>query len=347
MAVSFLEKLTFTKHLATMIKAGITVNEALASLENQTRSRQFKKALKEITASVINGNSLSKSLSKHPHIFDQYYVSFVGVGEESGNLEENLGFLATQLAKEYTTQKKVQGALLYPALVFFSTIFIGGGISFFVLPKLVDFFDALDVQLPLATRILLGFANIMKSSGLFIFVGLILFFAIFALIFNLNFIKPIWQRLLLAIPLFGPIFASSQLSQFTRNIGTLLKSGVPIDKALDVSANASSYVVFRSGISRVLNDVQKGKSLTDSFKEENIFPSLVDKMIAVGEKSGKLDESFLYLADFYDEEVDNTSRNLSTLIEPVLLLFIGVLVGFVALAIISPIYQLTGSIGRQ
>lgn len=346
--VGFLDKLLFTKHLTTMIKAGIPIAEALKTLVDQTKSASFKKVLSAVLADVENGQSLAKSLGKHPKVFDQFYISLIEVGEESGTLEENLDFLAKQLAKDYNLRKKIQGAMLYPGLVFTATFIMGGFIALFILPKLVDFFSAFEIELPLATRILLFFANMMKNYGTFLFFGFLVLLSLSYLVIHLPKVKPKWHSLILKFPIFGDLLAYSQLARFSRNLGTLLKSGVPVTKSLEVTVNTLSNLKFKSDLGEVALSLSKGKNIGDALEKNKFseFPPLVSKMISVGEKTGKIEETLLYLGDFYEDEIDNISKNLTTILEPVLLITIGLVVGFVALAIISPIYELTGSIRR-
>lgn len=346
--VSFVEKVTFTKHLATMVKAGIPLAEALDSLTQNTKSTAFQAILKSVLADVQNGQSLAGSLKKHPRVFDQFYTSLVAVGEESGSLEKSLDFLAKQLAKDYSLRKKIQGALMYPALVFVATFVMGGFISLVILPQLVGFFAAFNTQLPLSTRILLWFANLMKNYGLIIFAGIGLISGLFYFIVHLPKIKPAWDAAILKFPLFGGLIAYGQLARFSRNLGVLLQTGVPVDRSLDVTANTLSNLKFKNDLLEVSQSLSRGKSIGSALDNRKYpeFPSIVSKMIAVGEKTGKLDESLLYLGDFYEDEIDIISKNLTTVLEPILLLSIGLVVGFVALAIISPIYELTGSIRK-
>jgi type IV pilus assembly protein PilC len=341
------EIISFTKHLATLTKAGVPIAESLASLAEQPWSSAFKSAIKDILRNINNGQSLAKSLGAHPKIFNQYYISFIEIGEEAGTLEENLAYLSEQLYKDSSSRKRVETAMLYPAIVLTTAFLIGGSISLFILPKLVDFFASFEMELPLATRLLLSFANLMKTSGPLIFLGIFLIIAFFSFLFSQTPFKSLWGAILLKLPIVGRVNANLQLIRFSRNLGTLLKSGVPIVRALDVTEKTLSNSVYKRALSVAVGDVEKGKSLSDSISKNKIFPSLITKMISVGEKSGKLDESLLYLADYYDDEMENFNKNLSIVIEPILLIFIGLIVGFIALAIISPIYQLTGSLGRQ
>lgn len=346
--VPFLDKLLFTKHLATMVKAGIPIAEALATLVDQTKSKVFKKVLAGVLADVENGQSLAKSLEKFPKVFDRFYTSLIEIGEESGTLEENLDFLAKQLAKNYALRKKIQAAMLYPGLVFTATFIMGGFIALFVLPKLVDFFSAFEIELPITTKILLFFANTMKNYGVLIFAGLVLFLFVSSLILHLPKVKPWWHKVILKFPLFGEMLAYGQLARFARNLGTLIKSGVPVTKSLETTAATLNNLKFQTDLEEINQYLTKGKNIGDALDNKKYaeFPPLVSKMVSVGEKTGKLEDTLLYLGDFYEDEIDNISKNLTTILEPVLLISIGLVVGFVALAIISPIYELTGSIRR-
>ena len=334
------------------MKSGITIAESLTSLIEQTKSEALRQVLIGVMKDIENGQSLSKAMEKHPRVFDKLFSSLISVGEESGTLQENLVFLADQLTKEYELRKKVQGAMLYPVLIFIATASMSIFISLFILPKLTDFFASFSMTLPLSTRILLGFAHIMKLYGTWIIGGLLgaVFLALFLL--RIKFFKRLADIATLRIPLFGELIAYGQLSRFSRNLGTLLKSGVPLAVALDTAGSTLDHSLFYEAVVIAQEKAKTGIQLATALQLKRyklykaLFPSLVIKMIAVGEKTGKLDETLLYLSEFYDQEIDNFSKNIMTIIEPVMLLGIGVIVGFVAIAIIGPIYQLTGSIQR-
>jgi type II secretory pathway component PulF len=346
--ISHLDRLLFTKHLATMIKAGIPLSEAITTLKEQSKSASLKAILISVQADIENGQALAKALTNHPKAFDQFYISLIEIGEASGSLEKNLEFLAKQLSKDYTLRKKIQGAMLYPLMVFLAAIIMGGFISLAVLPKLVSFFDAFEVDLPTSTKILLFIANYMKNYGVIFFLGLIGFFILLSFVLNSKLIKPWWHKVILKIPLFGGLISSGQLARFSRNLGTLIQSGVPIIKSLDTTAATLNNLKFKTDIENLSASLSKGKKIgeTLSTKSFESFPALVSKMVSVGEKTGKLEDTLMYLAEFFEDEIDNLSKNLTTVLEPILLIAIGLTVAFVALAIISPIYELTGSIRR-
>lgn len=346
--VSQLDVLLFTRHLATMIKSGIPISEALLTLSHQTKNQTFKKIIDSVSANVQNGQPLAKALAKQPKIFDQFYVSLIEISEKSGSMDENLDFIAKQLAKNYSLKKKIQTALLYPSLIFVTAVIMGGFISLFILPQLVDFFEALDIDLPLTTKILLIIASAFKNYGTLIIVFFISFFVLFKAIIKTSLIKPKWDALLIKLPIIGAFIVSSQLAQFSRNFGLLVKSGIPIQKSIDITANTLSNLKFKNDLLNISSSLAKGINISEEMEKERYseFPPLVSKMIGVGEKTGNIDESLLYLGDFYEEEIDNFSKNLTTVLEPILLVTIGLIVGFVALSIITPIYELTGSIRR-
>jgi len=343
-----LDKLLFTKYMAEMLKSGIPLDEAISTAKDQSKNKYFQKVLASIEESVRNGQSLNKSLSKFPDDFGPLYTSLVKVGEESGNLEENLGYLATQIKKSYEFTKKVQGAMLYPGIILAVTFIAGGGLAIFVLPQLVDLFKSLNTKLPLSTQILLFVANLMKDYGILIMASIIGLFVFAGFLLQTAFVKPKWHKFLLILPGLGSLLQNIQLTNLCRNLGLMLKSGLTLVPSLKTEYEATENLVYKAYLKRLITAAETGKELSEEMRLHRFtfLPVIMTKMVGIGEKTGKLDETFLYLGDFFEEEVDETTKNLSTIIEPVLLLVIGLGVGFIALAIISPIYELTGSIKK-
>jgi len=346
--VTFLDKLLFAKHLAVMLKSGINIAEAIESIAISTKSNKFNKVLTQVSADIANGQSLAKALKKHPKVFSNFFVSLIEVGEGSGTLDQSLSYLAEHLAKEYALSKKIQGALLYPTIVLVAVTLVGIGMSLFVLPQLTNLFNSLDVDLPITTVILLYFSNLMKNHGIFIISSLIGIIILLRILILQPFFRQKWDRFILSLPLFGELIVNQQVSSICRNLGIMLKSGLPITRSLAIQHESTENYVFKNYLIQLQKSVNKGKEMGKELDEGSYskFPEVAIKIIAVGEKTGKLDEVFLYLGDFFEEEVDNTAKNLSVILEPIVLLIIGLFVGFVALAIISPIYELTGSIRR-
>lgn len=347
-SVTPLDILFFTKHLSVMLKSGIPITESIATLKDQTKNIAFKNILDQIQSDIENGQTLAFSLAKHSRVFSSLYLSLITIGEKSGNLEDSLEYLARQLKKSYDFNKKIQGATLYPKLILAATIIMGSFMSLFVLPKLVDLFNSLDVKLPLSTKILLFIANLMKNYGIIIAIAFAGAGVLISLILRTSFVKPKWHKFILSLPLIGNLNQNIEMASFCRNMGIMLKSGLTIIDALQAQFNATDNPVYKDYLGNFLKSVEKGKKLSDEMtnKKYQFIPAIVTKMIGVGENTGKLEDVLLYLGDFFEEDVDDTTRNFSSILEPVLLLAIGVAVAFVSLAIISPIYQLTSGIRR-
>jgi type IV pilus assembly protein PilC len=257
-------------------------------------------------------------------------------------------YITVQLEKRFTLQKKIQTASLYPTLVLTAAVAMAAFLAYGILPQLIDFFTAFDVELPPTTQLLLFLANAFKFHGWLIGLTGVGAVVLAAYLMRAPFSKPVWDRFVLRIPVLGSFVAAAQLTQFSRNLGMLITTGVPAAGALTITASTLSNTAFSSAALKLEAALIKGKSIADTIEHESltVFPPLTAKLVGVGEKTGKLDEALLYLADFYEAEVESTSRNMTTLLEPLLLLAIGLLVGFVALAIITPIYELSGSIRK-
>jgi type IV pilus assembly protein PilC len=250
------------------------------------------------------------------------------------------------MTKDYSLRKKIRGALFYPGLVITATASLGTFISFYILPQLVDFFESFDVELPPTTKVLMFIAFVMKHYGVLIFVAIVGFIITLGLLTRIKSFRFLWHKMMIRLPLFGHLLAYGQISRFARNFGTLIQSGVPITRSIEITANTLSNLKFKNDLLEVAKSLNRGKNIGKTLENKRYseYPPIVSKMITIGEKTGKLDEALLYLGNFYEDEIDDMSKNLSTIIEPVLLIAIAVAVGFVALAIISPIYELTGSI---
>ncbi len=345
--VSTLEKVLFARHLALMLKSGLSLTESLDVIADQAPHQRLVRVVRDITASVKNGNSLSRSLARHPKVFNALMTSLIHIGESSGTLDINLEYLATQLEKEYELKQKIRAAMLYPAIIFIATLGLGAALSVFVMPKLVKLFEGLDITLPLSTQIFLALARFLADWGLWLIIGLIGFVIALTAIRKIPAVQLLTHRFLLLLPLIKSMVVRTNMTRFSRTLSVLLKSGLPIIDALDITAHALPNAVFRRELTAARGNVEKGKPLGTTLAErDRYFPKMVSRMISVGEKTGKLDETLGYLAGFYEAEVDATTKNLSTVIEPILLIVIGLVVGGLGIAIITPIYQLSGSIGR-
>lgn len=337
----------FTTHLSTLLKAGVPIVQALSLISNQTSSSKLKGILEDIAKQMKAGSAFGTAMKKYKDVFSNLFIELVASGEESGTLEKNLSFLADQIKKSVILRQKIQAALMYPVLVFIATIGVGGFLSFFVLPQLVVFFGAFTIELPLSTKILLGIAVISRDYGILIFAGLFLFMFFFSLLYRLSFFKTFIDEILLKLPLYGNFLLSAEMAQFNRNLSILLSAGIPIIKAFDISIKTLSNNKLISDSKKIRDKIQTGMSIKQAFLQTSTsFSPLAINMFTVGEQSGNLSETLIYISNFYEDEVDTLSKRLTTILEPILLLTVGLIVAFVAFAIISPIYDLTGSIRR-
>lgn len=343
--VSLEEKMMFAKHLSLMLKAGLPLREGVATVEDQIEAGYFKETLKDILKHLEAGESLGDSLEKHSDVFDDLAINVVKVGEGSGTLQENLFYLAEQLEKSYKLKRKVRAAMIYPVLVLAATIGLAAGLAIFVLPKLSSLFKSLDFVLPWPTKVLLWLTEMFQTNGLLILGG---FLAVVVLLIALSRWRPVRKFnhwLLTHLPIVGPISRNKNLAEFNRNMGLLLKSGIPVLKAIQITTDSMGNLVYQEKLRKVKDNIEAGEKISSNLEEfPHYFPKTATRMVAVGEKSGSLVESFSYLGDFYEEEVDSTMQNLSSVLEPVLLVIIALLVGFVAVSIILPIYRLTGNL---
>lgn len=345
--ITNLNRLMFIKHLVVMIKSGLSLTESLEIAIDQTSSAKMKNVLKNVLERINNGQSFSDSLSFHKKYFSPIVINMIRAGEASGTLSENLEYLGVQLEKEYDLKKKIKGAMTYPIVVLVATFSLGIGLSIFILPKLVKLFKGLNIKLPVLTRIFLGLAEFLVSYGIFLLIGLVILIVLIRILTKWHKTKIFFHKIYLRTPIIKKLSQNTNLARFCRTLGSLLKSGLAINEALEISASVMGNVVFQNKIDEANQGIKKGNSLASQLAlEEKLFPRIVSRMILVGEKSGRLEETLFYLAHFYEEEVDNQTKNLSTIIEPVLLVIIGLVIGFIGISIITPIYQISGSLSR-
>lgn len=340
------DKIFFTRQLAVMLKGGVPIAEALSTLE-VAQTGKLKEVAGELLAEVTAGKSLSAAIEEHPSVFGKLYASLVAVGERSGSLEANLENLADYLEKTYALRKKIFSAMIYPAIVFFLALLIGLGMGTFVLPKFGELFAEIARygETPLPTRILISFADLFRDRGLFI--SFLTIFSIFSLafFFRLPFSQPFSQRIIWYLPVFGPLYRKLVLARFFRSLGILLRSGVYVGEALELLGEVEENLEFRSFAQEAKREVDKGKLFSKIFAlSPQLFPPTTLQMIITGEESGKIDEIMFYLANFYEQEVDSSAKNLTTTLEPILVIAVGTVVFFVAAAVILPIYNLASQI---
>ncbi len=342
--ISLTEKAFFVRHLAMMLKAGVSLIEAL-SLSAESSPRRLQQLLSYIQRSVERGRSLSNVLSDYPKVFSALFIKTIHAGEVSGNLEQNLFHLAEQLEKERELRSKIKTALTYPSVIFIASIGLGIAVTYFILPKITPLFEGFKIKLPLSTRGLIWLSHFIQTQGVLALVVGILFVLFVSWLFRQLWIQPLTHGVLLRLPWVKRIIIQINLARFCRVFGMLLRSGLSIEEALGITQKTLGNYYFRQSLTKVLTSINRGGQLSDTLSRAGtLYPPLLTRMIRIGEEAGQLDETLLSLAGYYENEVDQMTKSIATFVEPILLLFIGLVVAFLALSIITPIYDITGSI---
>ncbi len=338
------ERLLLTKYLSVLLLSGLAINDAIDILLQQAKG-PLKIILDTLQKTVQSGSTLASGLRKYPHVFSNVFISLVDAGESSGTLQKNLEHLANQMQKEHELRKKITGALMYPSIVLLSASVIFVGIVVFVLPNITSLFASLDVPLPWTTKVLLWVAKLFDEHGFLLALGAVAVVMSIMIIRSLKPFHPITHWLALHFPVVGTIARNTNLARITRLFGTLLQSGMPISDAIPVTVSIMKNVHYRKLFDRLLTMMKQGRTLAQSLSgSEYLVPPIALRLMRVGEETGTLGDMLLYLSDFYEQEVDDATKNATTLLEPLMIIFIGVMVGVLAFSIISPIYQVVGSI---
>jgi type IV pilus assembly protein PilC len=345
LGVSLTEKLIFTRNFQVMVAAGISLPRALTTLANQTKNQKFKKTLNSVAEEVTRGKSLSEALAKFPEIFPELYISMVKVGEEAGNLEEVLKVLAQQMERVHELKSRVKGAMLYPAIIICAMIGIGILMLIMVVPKLASTFAELGIELPLTTRMVISVGLFLSKKWFLVpFLAIGAFFFL-RMILKTGAGKEAFDTLFLKIPIIAPIVKKTNTAYTARTLSSLISAGVPIVRALEVTSGALGNVFFKRAIRDASEKVKKGGKLSEALVPyQNIYPPILTQMIAVGEETGQTSEVLAKLANFFEEEVGRATKNLSAVIEPLLMIIIGGIVGFFAISMIQPMYSMLGAI---
>lgn len=344
--ISVQDRINFARHLSLVVKAGLPVFEGLKIIEEQTESPLLKRVVESLINDLNNGKFLADGLQRYEHLFGTFFINIVRVGETSGTLSKNLLYLADELGRQKMLQTKVRSAMVYPLVILTMTIGVAGFLTFYVFPKLIPVFASMNVQLPVTTQILLATLGFLRSYGLYTLGALVV--AVIAIRIILKKVSPIryfFDGSLIFIPVVADLTVSVNMVNFTRVLGLLLKSGVKIVEALDITRNTFSNLVYVQVLASARDEIRKGGQLGVYLATaKRLFPPLVSGMVRIGESTGNLEDNLEYLASYYDEEVDTKLHSLTSLIEPLMLLLMGLLVGFVALSIITPIYSISQGI---
>lgn len=345
--VSLAEKMTFARHLSLMIRAGFSLNKALDTLTRQTKNKYFASVLKEMSQGVAQGKSFYEVMAQSKHVFSPIFMSMVKVGEASGKLEGTLKMAALQLKREYTLKKKIKGAMTYPIIVLIALAGVAAIMVLFVLPQLASTFTELNVELPLSTRIVFGFVNWVGRWWYFAF-GL-LAAAIYGSYFftrRTELGRVSVNYIFLKLPIFSELTKKLNSARLARTLGSLLSSGVPLTEAIKITADSLTNVFYKRALVGTVAEVEKGHPLSGLLgAHADLFPPVVTEMMAVGEETGSLTTILGELARFFEAEVSAATKNMSSVVEPIIMIIVGIAVGIFALSIIQPIYSITSSIG--
>lgn len=341
--LSIKEQTFFAKRLAFLMKAGVSMLDSIHILREQTRSKRYIAILDVVINDIKGGQQLSKSLNKFPRAFGAFTIGIIKVGESSGTLSHNLNYLADELKKTQALKRKVVGALIYPAIITVATVAITALLTVFIFPKIMPVFTSLHITLPLTTRIMIFVSTFLLNHGLLLLAILILILITIYICVKASAICHYYfDKIFLRIPIVGTLIRLYNLGAFTRTLGLLLKSGFTLSEALVVTAETTANKVYQSAIKSLTEVVLRGDRISGQIaKLPRLFPDIISQMIAVGEKSGSLSDTFVYISEHYDEEVNEYTKNLSGLIEPVLMICMGLAVGFLAISVITPIYSIT------
>jgi len=334
----------FTRQFSTMIGAGLPMVQCLEILSQQMESAELRRIIGEIKESVQAGTTLAEALARHKKVFDDLYVNMVDAGEIGGALDIILARLATYREKADALARKVKGALIYPAVVMTVAIGVTFIMLTYIVPVFAKMFSGLGAELPAPTQFILSLSGFIRSNILTGIVLLILLIIAYKVYSRTDKGRLNIDRLKLRIPLIGDLIRKSAISRFARTLGTLISSGVPILDALDITARASGNRVIHDAIKKSVLSIAEGETITQPLKQCGVFPPMVTQMISVGEKTGGLDDMLSKIADFYDEEVDAAVAALTSVIEPVIIVFMGVVIGGILIAMYLPMFEIIGKI---
>ena len=345
--VKNIDKIFFLEHLNTMLTAGLSLVEGLQVLSKEIQNKKLKKVVEGIKQGIENGSQFSEVLLQYPKIFPPIYVKMISSGEISGKLEDSLEQVVTQMRKNYELTSTVKGAMIYPAVILVVISIVAILMVTFVLPKLTVMFKDVDAELPLPTKILVAVTDFMSNPWHLILIFLILFASISFFIYSLKkyiSFKRFIHKLNINLPIAGNIIKQINLARFSLTMSSLLKSTIPIIEAVDITSEICSNLIYREALKVSSEKIKKGIPLSQTLSEfEKLFPPMVTEMVLVGEKTGEIDKLLNELSKFYSNEVDKTMKNFSTIIEPAIILLLGLGVGGIAVAVIMPIYSLTQS----
>lgn len=339
------ELIVFTKNLSGMLRAGLSLYRALSVLKKQTKNIKFDKILTSLSNEINAGGTLSSGLTKFPDIFSKLFVSMTKAGEESGNLAGALSEVGANLEKAHALTKKIRGALIYPGVILSAMVLIGVLMFAFVVPTLAGTFKELGVELPASTKFIIFLGNFFSEYLILSFALIIGSVVGIVSLLRANFMSKYIHYLIIRLPIVGNMSKELNTARTTRTMSSLLLSGVSITRAIEITEDVVQNVYYKKVLEKAREEIQKGALFSKAFEENpNLYPVMMTEMVQVGEETGKLSDMLLQIASFYEGEIENKTKNLSIIIEPVLMIFIGAAVGFFAISMISPLYSILDNI---
>ena len=335
----------FARQFSTMIDAGLPLIQSLDILYSQQENKTFRKTLKEIKDAVEQGSTLADALGKYPNIFDELFVNMVAAGEVGGILDTILDRLSGYMEKAMKLKKQVKGAMTYPIIVLIIAVLVIGVILVFVIPVFEKMFSDFGGALPAPTQLVVGMSNFVKSNIHYMIGAVVVFVFAFKRFYGTDKGRVLVDDYLLKLPVFGTLLRKVAVAKFTRTMGTMISSGVPILEALSITAKTAGNKTIEAAIFKVQSAITEGRTMADPLSESGVFPSMVCQMVAVGESTGALDAMLGKIADFYDDEVDAAVGNLTAMIEPFMMVFLGVTIGGLVISMYLPIFKMAGMVG--
>lgn len=343
--ISLEEKLNFTRNTAVMLGAGVSLAKALEVMERQAHGVKFKTAIKTMVGSIRSGKSFAEALGEYPKIFPKFYAEMVRAGEKSGKLEESLKLISLQLKKDYAIRRKVRSALMYPAIIMIAMVGIGILMLIYVVPTLISTFKELNVPLPASTQFIIFISESILSSGLIALVAAATIIYSFFRWRKTKKGKATMDLIIVKLPIIGGINQKFNSARTCRTLSSLISAGVDILEALEVTKGVVQNHLYQEVLEGARAEIQRGEPVSKAFLgNDTLYPPLVGEMMAIGEETGELSKMLLRLASFYESEVSAATKDLSTIVEPVLMILIGIVVGFFAISMISPMYNLAGAL---
>lgn len=343
--VSTKDKIIFTRQFATLIGAGLPLSNALRTLVEQTQSKPMRQVIEDILSMIEAGKSLFEACSKHPDVFDQVYLSLIQAGEASGTLDLALKRLADQKEKDAAMMSKIRGALTYPIIVLLVIIAVVVFMMVMVVPQVADLYAQMDQKLPGATQVLVGISNFVINQWYIVLIMLGVFVVVLMQFLKTETGVKLMANFKLHVPVFSKLFLRLYNARFARTMQMLLSTGVALLEAMRMAGEATSNMVYQEQITMAQEKVQAGKPLSDALKDRKYMMPLVPQMASIGEESGKIDEMLGKAAQVYEDELDEQIATISTMIEPILMVIMAGLIGFIVLAVLMPIYSLVSSVG--